>query len=104
LLAKVDAAGDGTNDHGATTEHGEVLEWYTVLAEYQFRKQLTWLSNAVSCIVGDFDAISTDCVEVGDSTKKSEGTLSVGIFNFEKAFQMVDQPIRLTAAITTSID
>jgi regulator of replication initiation timing len=86
LLAKVDDV-DGTYDHVETTEHGEVLEWYTVLAEYQFRKQLTRLSNAVSCIVGDYDAIIPDRLAGGGSSERSEHNVSFGIFNFEKGLQ-----------------
>jgi regulator of replication initiation timing len=82
-LTNVDS-GDGTYDHEESKEHGAVLEWYTVLAEYQFRKQLTRLSNAVSCIVGDYDAIITDRLVGGDSASKTEDSVTFGIFNFEK--------------------
>jgi regulator of replication initiation timing len=77
-------SGDATYQHVATTEQGEILEWYTVLAEYQFRKPLTRLSNAISCIVGDYDAVTTDRLRGGHRATRAEGTVAFGIFNFEK--------------------
>ncbi len=74
--------GDPTFDFGATKKGGEVLKWFTVLAEYQHRKQLTALHNAVSALVGDFDSIITDRgIELGGGM---EGTTMFGIFTFEK--------------------
>ncbi|KAG7355258.1 vacuolar-sorting-associated protein 13 C-terminal domain containing protein [Nitzschia inconspicua] len=75
---------DRTYQHGATTTCGEVLEWYTVLAEYQFRKPLTRLSNAISCIVGDYDAVMTDRLGGAHQATKKEGIMTFGIFNFER--------------------
>jgi regulator of replication initiation timing len=73
------------HDHGATTAGGEVVKWFTVLAEYQHRRQLTALHNAISCIVGDFDSIIVDRgreFEHGD-----DGICSFGIFGFERGVQ-----------------
>ncbi|KAL3925213.1 MAG: hypothetical protein SGILL_000560 [Bacillariaceae sp.] len=69
--------------HGSTTEHGEVLEWFTVLAEFQHRKQLTRLHNAISCIVGDYDAVILDRRPHHPVGVSKEGTFAFGIFNFE---------------------
>jgi len=60
---------------GVTKKGNKTLEWFTVLAEYPQRKQLTQLHNVISCIVGDYDAIISD---------RATGTTSFGIYNFEK--------------------
>jgi hypothetical protein len=72
---------DAGYNHGATRKGGDVLEWFTVLSEYQHRRQLTSLHNAISNIVGDFDAI---VVEAGTAQGGvSEGVTSFGMFEFE---------------------
>lgn len=68
---------------GVTKKGNKTLEWYTVLAEYPQRKQLTRLHNVISCIVGDFDAIVDDGAQT-QAISNSIGTTSFGIFNFEK--------------------
>jgi hypothetical protein len=68
---------------GETVKGDESLEWFTVLAEYQHRKQLTRLHNAVSCVVGDFDSIISEPGR-GRSSVDPEGTTKFGIFTFEK--------------------
>ena len=69
------------HDHGATKEDGQLLEWFTVLAEYQHRRQLTNIHNAISCIVGDFDSIIADQLRIHHH--ETEGTTSFGIFTFD---------------------
>lgn len=68
---------------GVTKKGNETLEWFTVLAEYQQRKQLTHLHNAISCILGDYDDIISDRSQA-QSSPKAMGTTSFGIYNFEK--------------------
>ena len=70
-------------DHGLRHGHeGELTEWFTILAEYQYRRQLARLSNAISCIVGDFDAIIYD-PSLGHPGS-TEGFTSFGMFTFER--------------------
>ena len=75
-------AAEAEYHHGATREGGEILEWFTVLAEYQHRKQLTRLHNAISCVVGDYDAVISDRMNVHNTGDKA-GVNTFGIFNFE---------------------
>lgn len=73
-------------DHGVKRgREGELLEWFTVLAEYQYRRQLARLSNAISCVVGDFEAIIYD-PSLGHPGNR-EGYTSFGMFNFEPKLQ-----------------
>jgi hypothetical protein len=68
-------------DHGISCgREGELLEWFTVLAEYQYRRQLARLSNAISCLVGDFEAIIYD-PSLGHPGS-TEGFSSFGMFHF----------------------
>ena len=76
---------EGEMDHGHGTsrgKEGELLEWFTVVAEYQHRRQLSRLHNAVSCISGNLDAVIRDrpLGRVGSS----EGYTSFGIFHFDE--------------------
>jgi hypothetical protein len=73
---------DPTFDHGATKKGDEVVKWYTVLAEYQHRPQLTRLHNAISSLVGGFDAIIRDRSNEGQGER--EGVTTFGVFSFEK--------------------
>jgi hypothetical protein len=68
-------------DHGVSRgQEGELLEWFTILAEYQYRRQLARLSNAISCLVGDFDAIIYD-PSLGHPGS-TEGFTLFGMFHF----------------------
>jgi hypothetical protein len=90
---------DPTFDHGATKKGDEVVKWFTVLAEYQHRRQLTTLHNAVSALVGNFEAIVSDhAVELKDG---KEGVTTFGIFNFEKSS---DDPLSVYASNAELID
>ena len=42
------------------SQQGDILEWYTVLAEFQHRRQLSRIHNAICCITGTLDAIILD--------------------------------------------
>lgn len=85
--SQVDSLSEGNGateyHYKETTEQGELLEWFTVLAEYQHREQLSRLHNAISCIVGDYDAILLDRQQLGPCSSHVKGTTSFGVFNFE---------------------
>ena len=71
--------------HGAARGNkGETLEWFTLLAEYPNRPQLTRIHNAISCILGDFDSIAED--QRLSSSCNTEGCMSFGLFDFERNF------------------
>lgn len=71
---------------------GDIVEWFAILAEYQNRRQLTRLHNAISCIVGDFDAIIRD-PWIG-RPGSSEGYTCFGMYFFEpdEEIELVDSP------------
>lgn len=75
---KSEEFGHGT---GRGTE-GDLLEWFTILAEYQYRRQLTRLHNVISCITKDFSAIVRDS-SIGRASS-TEGYTSFGMFFFER--------------------
>ena len=68
---------------GVTKTGNKILEWYTVLAEYQQRNQLTRLHNVISCIIGDYDSVIVENPQYQSSFHTNDA-LSFGIFNFEK--------------------
>lgn len=92
---------DPTFNQGATKKGNDVLRWFTVLAEYQHRPQLTRLHNAISALCSDFDAILNDIAADGDD---KEGVTTFGIFNFERS--AVDQRSILlsNAALAISLE
>ena len=69
-------------DHGTSrSEAGEIITWYSVVAEYQYRRQLARLHNAICCVTDNFESI------ILDPTLGRPGSTqfytSFGIFNFE---------------------
>jgi hypothetical protein len=76
---------DSAFNHGSTRKGGEILEWFTVVAEFQHRVQLTKLHNSISCVVGDFDAIIVD--HAGDLEQRYKGATTFGLFTFEESHQ-----------------
>eukprot|EP00980_Cylindrotheca_fusiformis_P021403 scaffold8259_cov143-Cylindrotheca_fusiformis.AAC.21 len=76
---------DSTYKYGSTRKGGEVLEWFTVLAEFQHRVQLTTLHNAICCVVDDFDAIVFD--RTSKSGKACKGATHFGLYTFEERRQ-----------------
>ncbi|KAL7570167.1 hypothetical protein ACA910_020005 [Epithemia clementina (nom. ined.)] len=75
----------GTEDFGYGTsrgEGGELLEWFTVVAEYQYRRQLAKLHNAISCVAGNLDDVIRDPA-LGRNGSKQFYT-AFGIYNFEQ--------------------
>jgi len=79
-----DAVDTSEYDHGLQrdAEGRALLEWYKVIAEYQYRSQLTRLHNAISCMQGNLDAIIRDPL-LGHAGSSSEGYTSFGMFYFE---------------------
>jgi hypothetical protein len=68
--------------HGLSRgNRGELIEWYTILAEYQFRRQLARLHNVICCLVGNFNDLITDSLLGRPGS--TEGYTSFGIFFFE---------------------
>lgn len=61
---------------------GDLLDWYSILAEYQYRRQLTRLHNVISCISGDFASVVFDPSLTRPGS--NEGYTSFGMFHFEK--------------------
>jgi hypothetical protein len=74
----------------ARGNEGELLEWYTVLAEYQYRQQLARLHNAICCLVGDFDAVMHD-PSLGHKGS-SDGYTSFGLFHFQPESDTQESP------------
>ena len=74
--------GEGGEYHGTVRgAEGELLEWFSVLAEYQYRPQLARLHNAISCMAKDFEAVIRD-PSLG-RPGSTEGYTSFGMFYFE---------------------
>lgn len=70
-------------DHGTSRgEGGELLEWFTVVAEYQYRRQLAKLHNAISCVAGNLDDVIHD-PSLGRPGSTQFYT-SFGIYHFEQ--------------------
>jgi hypothetical protein len=67
---------------GITTDGNKMLEWFTVLAEYQHRKQLNRIHNSISCIVCDYDAVIPD-ISRPSYASNIEGMTTFGIYHFE---------------------
>ena len=79
-----DTADSSKYNHGLQRdEHGKLIEWYTIVAEFQYRSQLTILHNAISCIQGHFNAIIHD-TSLSQSGSSSLGFTSFGMFYFEQ--------------------
>jgi regulator of replication initiation timing len=76
---------DSTYRYGSTRKGGEILEWFTVLAEFQHRVQLTKLHNAICCVVEDFDAVVVD--HAGDSDPPYKGATTFGLYTFGASSQ-----------------
>lgn len=89
---ELDGNPDGQYHGTARGEKGEVLEWYSVLAEYQYRPQLARFHNAISCITGNVaDVIRDPSLGRPGST---EGYTSFGMFFFSETELLVSEPNR----------
>ena len=74
---------DAYHGHGATQDNaGETLEWFTVLAEYPNRPQLTRIHNAISCLSGNFDALMKE--QRLSRGLETEGVTTFGPFEFDE--------------------
>jgi hypothetical protein len=68
-------------DHGTSKgAEGELQKWYSILAEYQYRRQLTRLHNAICCTTGAFDSVIHD-PSLGHPNC-TEGYTSFGMYFF----------------------
>ena len=68
-------------NYSSTKKGGQVLEYFTVLAEFQHRVQLTALHNAICCVVGDYSAVIVDHADL-DPFKAAT---TFGLFTFESS-------------------
>lgn len=69
------------HSHGTRQSlRGEILDWYTILAEFQHRRQLSRIHNAICCVTGNLDAIILD--KGLGSERKTEGYTSFGDLTF----------------------
>ncbi|CAJ1965882.1 unnamed protein product [Cylindrotheca closterium] len=75
-----DDSEDPNYKYGLTRKQGEILEWFTVLAEFQHRQQLTRLHNAICCVVRDFDAVVIDHASGVDPVSRKEFTFGLYAF------------------------
>jgi hypothetical protein len=84
--AELDTAKEGelqleNHSHGTRqSQHGEILDWYTILAEFQHRRQLSRVHNAICCVTGNLDAIILD--RGLGSEGETEGYTSFGDLTF----------------------
>jgi len=71
---------------GVKQQGNNYLEWFTVLAEYQQRRQLNRIHNVLCCVLGDFDKVITERTPRtrGSMINDIKGTTTFGIYNFEK--------------------
>jgi regulator of replication initiation timing len=76
---------DSNYRYGSTRKGGEILEWFTVLAEFQHRVQLTKLHNAICCVVRDFDSVVVD--HAGDADQPYKGATTFGLYTFGASSQ-----------------
>lgn len=71
------SAGDNEKEGDPDSKQdGEVLEWYSIRAEYQQGRQLNRIHNAICCIIGDFDGISS--YRSGNNIASTDGYTSFG--------------------------
>jgi hypothetical protein len=78
---RTDTANDFDHYTKMDTE-GEVVECFSILAEYQFRRQLGRLHNALCCILGNFDSIMRDPDFGFHGHQSQEGYTVFGIYRF----------------------
>lgn len=99
--SEISEAGDQLeHGHGTSrSKEGELLEWFTVVAEYQHRRQLCRLHNAVSCVSGNFKSIIRD--KPLGRFGSTEGYSSFGVFHFEE--RDLDRENQLNTAATLQL-
>jgi hypothetical protein len=67
--------------HGLTQgKQGDEIEWFLVLAEFQQRRQLLRIHNAICCLIGDFESVVDERRYGYD--QGTEGYTSFGQFEF----------------------
>lgn len=95
-LISPDEAVELSEDHETERDgNGKVLEWYTIFAEYQYRRQLTRLHNAISSIQGNFNEVVYD-PSLGRHGSSTDGYTSFGIYFFEE-HNTADDTLEITA-------
>lgn len=85
LQAQLDleARFEGQYQGTARGEEGELVEWFSVLAEYQHRPQLARIHNAIACLTGNLSSIISD-PSLGRPWS-TEGYTSFGMFFFHQS-------------------
>ena len=63
-------------------EGGELLEWFTVVAEYQYRRQLAKLHNAICCVAGNLDDVIDD--PALGRLRSDQFYTAFGIYHFDR--------------------
>ena len=72
------------DDATGTDDEGTLIDKFTILADYQYQRELTRLHNVISCIVGNYDALIYDrSLSVGRQ-RRSDGVTSFGMYFFER--------------------
>mmetsp|Transcript_7066 Transcript_7066/g.10134 ORF Transcript_7066/g.10134 Transcript_7066/m.10134 type:complete len:1164 (-) Transcript_7066:299-3790(-) len=86
-----EGSNDGSQPESVSAEHyykaaetngDDDVEWFTLLAEFHHRKQLSRLHNAICCVTGNIDAIIMDHGLNKDDS--GEGYTSFGEFFFSR--------------------
>jgi hypothetical protein len=96
-------ADDYDHGHGTSrSKEGELLRWFTVVAEYQHRRQLCRLHNAVSCVSGNLGGIIMD--RPLGRTGSTEGYTSFGIFHFAEKERSLDSIRQKPSAVEDVIE
>jgi hypothetical protein len=71
-------------DLTGTEDGGTLVDKFTILADYQYRRQLTRLHNVISCIRGDFEAVVHDKWLSAGHQSNTDGYTSFGMYYFER--------------------
>jgi hypothetical protein len=71
-------------DDTTAGDEGSLLDKFTVLADYQYRPQLTRLHNAICCVTGDVDSVVPVSWHVGSHAASTDGHTSFGMYVFDK--------------------
>ena len=72
------------DDITGTDDEGTLIDKFTILADYQYQRELTRLHNVISCILGNYDALIYDnWLSVGRQCR-TDGYTSFGMYFFER--------------------
>jgi hypothetical protein len=83
---------------------GEILEWFSILAEFQQRGRLTHIHNAICCVIGDFQNITDE--RRTNRKVSTEGYTSFGelYFGRDRAREAVCETPRFDPEVCRSLD